>query len=457
MDVDIKERGMGYELKEDQPRVEGCTVEGEWYEPLSFTDLKSVVQELEELVAYAGIEVTVNGTGITKKNVKWDYETDQVFIKRRDTGPLFVYNQGVLVRSYSSSSYGSGVVVSKVPFTLNMARNDILHSSCDVWKEVRTFLREDASNRSRNKTRLNDADRELLLNQWIDGEIKYTDIERCALLEDCSGRKWKATKVISETVTVHTSGPKLAADRLQQSKVAFVLSDNMLQAFGVDNPESLMEMLADLFERDRKGSYLGRPKIDFVPIETLLESNNVDHFILQEKELSKTEKIALKSLSIGVSRLHDAVWMATSTDRSDRRLRKLCIGESNASKAWTDGATFVALNRNLIRQHIRDGFRGFTYLANAIVHEIIHERNTATAHEHGSEFYETFHDVLCGQFSYSYGTALRLMMADFLKRAQKEGLKLSRNELRDADREVELEAQLNDESDFANTVNGEVA
>lgn len=453
MDVDIKARGMGYELSVDQPQVDGCTVEGQWYDPLSFTDLKSVLQELEALVAYAGIEVKVNGNIITKKNVKWDYETDQVFIKRRETGDLHVYNQGILVRSYPSNQYGSGIVVSKVPFTLNMARNDILLSKCSVWKEVRTFLREDAGNRSRNKTRLNDDDRELLLNQWIDGEVDHSKIENCSLIEDCSGRKWKLSTLLYKVLTVHTEGPKLAADRIQQTKVAFVIAQKMMDIFGVEKPENLIKRIEALINRDREGTYFGPVTLEFTHISELLESNNTDHMILKDKELNKTERVALAALSRGVGNLQDAVYSATSTNRGDKNRRKLYIGESNASKAWTDGATFIALNRNLIRDHIRDGFRGFTYLANVMVHELVHEQNTATNHGHGSEFYEIFHDVLCGQHSLAYGTAVRVMMADFLGRAQKQGLKLSRNELRDLDREVEIEREIHGSSDFSDHVN----
>ncbi len=456
MDVDIKERGMGYDLLENQPHVEGCIVEGEWYEPLSFSDLKAVQQELENLVAYVPMEVSVNGTVITKKNSKWDYETDKVYIRRRETGELHVYNQGVFVRSYPHSEYGSGIVVSKVPLTLTIARNEVLHSICPVWKEVRAFLKKEAGERSRAKARLTDSDRQLLLNQWIDGDIGYSEIENLALIEDCTGRKWRISKLLTGAVTVYTSGPKLAADRLQQSKVAFVMSPTMIEAFGAESPEVMIKKIEWLVTHDHTRTYTLHRTIDYIPIDQLLESNNNDHLILKDDELTKTERVALTSLSQGLRLLQNAVYSATSSS-GNRKYRALYIGKSDNSHAWTDGFTFVALNRDLVRKHIRDGLRGFTYLANIIIHELVHEKNTACSHEHGAEFFQTFHDVLCGQYTDSYGTAIRMMMSDFLKRAQKEGLKLSRNEVRDADREVSIEREVNDSTQFADEIKGAVA
>ena len=171
MSVDIKARGISYELKADLPLVAGCTIKGQWYEPLSFTDLSNALREFEELIAFVKIDVEVNGKVVNRKNVKWDFETGTVQVKRRDTGGLQVYNQGVLVKTYPAYQYGSGVVVSKVPFTLNIARNDILHSSCNVWKEVRTLLRADAVEQATRKPRLTEDQRMLLLTQAVAGEL----------------------------------------------------------------------------------------------------------------------------------------------------------------------------------------------------------------------------------------------------------------------------------------------
>lgn len=447
MGVDIKARGISYDLSIDQPQVDGCTVKGEWYEPMSFADIKTTTRELEELVAYARITVKVNGATITRTGDKWDHETDKVFIRRKETGGLSVYNQGVLVRTYPAYQYGSGIVVSKVPLILNIARNDILQSSCPVWKEVRGFLRDDAVTRSKKKPRLNDDERKLLIDQLVAGDLTYAEVKDAQLLEDIAGRKWKLDKVVGTLFTVHTSGSRTAADRIQQSKQAFVLAGRMLDSFGVDTPEALVSVLERIFKAGNAYPW-GVTALKFTPIESLLQTHNAEYSLLKDGELTKVETVALKSLRYGFGLLQDAVHLALHNTYRRGNSRELYVGVTEHARAWTDGRTYVAINRAFLREHARDGLRGFTTLTNVLVHELCHESNTATGHDHGAEFFEAFHDVLCGSRCNSYGTSIRNAMSMFLKLAQKEKLSLTRNELRDFDREVDIERTLYDDDEF---------
>lgn len=440
MSVDIKARGISYELKVDQAPVQGCTIKGSWYEPQSFSDLKDILREFEELIAFTKIEVEVNGKVVNRKNVKWDFETDTVQVKRRESGGLQVYNQGVLVKVYPAYQYGSGLVVSKVPFTLNIARNDILHSTCTVWKEVRALLRSDAVNQAKSKPRLTEDQRLLLLSQAVAGELVYEDVEKSALIEDVTGRKWKLDKLIGSTITVYTEGSRALADRVHQSKQAFVLSRAMMDAVGADTPEALIQTLERVINSGPRPAWRKPWELKYQPISKLIEGNNERYVLLPAKELTKTEQAALSAMSRGFGYIERAV--SLTIDGKHRPARKLYIGESGQAHAWTDGSTYVAIDRKFLAENIRDGFRGFTAIANVLVHELCHDANTATGHDHGAEFYETFHDVLCGRFNYSYTSGIRYMTACFLSAAQKAGLKLSRNEVRDLDREVELERDL---------------
>jgi hypothetical protein len=450
MSVDIKARGISYELKTDQAHIDGCTVKGRWYEVLSFSDLKDTLREFEELIAFTKIAVEVNGKVVNRKNVKWDFETDAVMVKRRETGGLQVYNQGVLVKTYAAYQYGSGLVVSKVPFTLNIARNDILHSTCAVWKEVRALLRSDAVNQAKSKPRLTEDQRQLLLSQAVAGELVYGDIEKSALIEDVTGRKWKLDKLIGTTITVHTEGSRAQADRIQQSKQAFVLSAAMMDAVGAETPEALIKTLERIVNSGPRQPWWQPLGLKYVPIAQLLAGNNERYTLLSNKELTKTERVALGAMKRGLSEFERAVYL--TINGKHRPARTLYIGESDHAKAWTDGSTYIAVSRTFLAEHVRDGFRGFTAIANVLIHELCHDSNTATGHDHGAEFYEAFHDVICGRFSYCHGSGIRIATAHFLGRAQKEGLKLNRSELRDLDREVELERDIFGETAFLDEV-----
>jgi hypothetical protein len=145
MDVDIKTRGLVYELQTDLTSVPGLTITGKFYEVQAPSALGATERELVELAAYAQIPVSVNGRQINKlpSELKWPYETNEAWIRLKESGDLWVYNLGVLVRKFPAHHLGSGgtvVTKPKVELQLNMARNDILVAKCPVWKNIRAFI-----------------------------------------------------------------------------------------------------------------------------------------------------------------------------------------------------------------------------------------------------------------------------------------------------------------------------
>ncbi len=450
MVVDIKNKGLSYAYSELSTSEQGCQISGQWYEPLSFADLKEVVRELEALVCYASINVYINERIINKQNVKWDLETDTVCVRRKETGGLSVYNLGYLIRTYPAHQFGSGIVVSKQRFMLNMARNDILTAQCELWKEVRAFLKKDLDKRTQGKQKLTDDEKQFAIDRLVSGETGYRQYYDVNLLEDVTGRPQRLDRLHGETITVHTTENQLLAERIHRDKVAFVMSSKMIELFGADNPQHLAEILSQI---------LHLRKIRFIPLADLLPDEDSSFILLKDKELTKNQLVTLRALRVGMGLLEQAANYAKHrTYYSDTPARKLFIGDSNGQAAgWTNGSTYIALDKQFVDKHVRDGWRGFTAMINVICHEACHDIQTDNSHVHSPEFYETFHDILCEQHSPDYGTALRKIMAHFLKLAQKEGCKLSRNELRDFDREIQLERDVYDHDDFLRCVNAELA
>ena len=116
MDVDIKRRGLDYHLQEDRsPAVKGVRIEGRFYERLRPSELMELEKELSELAYYAQIPVSFNGKAINHdpRGEKWDFTTEDAWIRVKDSGELKVYNLGVLVRRYPGSTGCGGVVVTQ--------------------------------------------------------------------------------------------------------------------------------------------------------------------------------------------------------------------------------------------------------------------------------------------------------------------------------------------------------
>ncbi|EDT2962892.1 hypothetical protein EL09_22810 [Salmonella enterica subsp. enterica] len=69
MTVDTRVMGYGYDLEEDSKNttVSGCLITGQWYEPMSETELLSSIQEIRDLVRYTAIRVELNGRQTIKQ------------------------------------------------------------------------------------------------------------------------------------------------------------------------------------------------------------------------------------------------------------------------------------------------------------------------------------------------------------------------------------------------------
>lgn len=449
MEVDLKAQGLNFGFEKDLEPSKGLSIEGTWYTPQSFIENKETEQELERLLKYAPIPIYLNGNQLNDTNSKWDVETDLIKLKRRETGNLAVYNMGYLVREYPGYQYGGGVVVSKTQFQLNTARNDILISQCQVWAEVKKFLQADNLKRTQSKPRLSDQERQFMVDSLIANEMNVQEVLSTNLIEDVTGRKYSLAKLVNENVlTVFPGGARSVGDRLQQTKIAFVLAKSTLELFRCDTVDELEGRLNDILEP----TFHYRRSIKITPFESLADLTETEYTILTPKELTKIEQLGLKVLNAGIREL-DSLYRqrlpGTHYLNYDAPIRKVFIGESNDARAWTDGQTYVAFDRQEIRKTIRTGERGMKGLLTLLVHELCHKASSKGTHEHGAEFFESFHDAFVDHSDVISRAELK-MMAQMVRSCKKLGLTMSKqesaqvDELVKADKEVYGDRQLMD-------------
>ena len=145
MSVDVKNKGLNYEIKQVKKHIDGCKISGKFYDNLSLNEILLIKRELSKYSAFAPIKVYFNDQLINRSidELKDSLEIEGLVSELKASAGLRVYNQGVLVREYPNYLFGTGgVICSKIgyPFELNAARNDILQSKCKLWKKLKTKL-----------------------------------------------------------------------------------------------------------------------------------------------------------------------------------------------------------------------------------------------------------------------------------------------------------------------------
>lgn len=449
MEVDAK-RELAYDLHEHLPFVKGCTVTVDWYDELTNWSQDALEREIKKFVKYVNIPVELNGEVISLDPAKqtWDTETDQFYIKFKETGSLYVYNLGVFVMEQAAHRWGSaGIVVSKQRLDVNFARNDV-KESCPIWKKIAKELRSVAAKKVERTTAkpLTDDERQYYINALRNGELEPQQMAKLKLFTDVTGRHWSHQEMLqyhrrhgigSITVAQHND---MKGDKLMQQQTAFVLSMQTLERFGTYNLEDFMTLLRDqrvsMGEMEAKSFY------------TLANHLLGDYVVIPKTKWTPTEAAVIRNLNEGGSDLWRLVsklyppkhndqwgWYQYNTDA----LRRLEIGDSDVANAWTDGKSYITISRRYLRS-VGTGLDGWNKIALLLLHEYCHDDPTTESHTHTPEFYRRYHDA------HDEVAALASHLArQWPETLKKEGRRVGTRVLKLADR---LEAGIQQESRF---------
>jgi hypothetical protein len=395
MVVDIRNRGLDYELMDGLPHLQGLTIEGRFYEPLSVHDLYLFEKELKELVKFVAIPVRLNGKRVNKDiaREKWTYSTPEAWIKLKETGELAVYNLGFLIRSYPASEFGcGGFVVSKpgVRFALNMARNDILTADCEVWKKIKPLLQQ---KEKPLRIKMTEAKREQLAQLFLAGQLAETDVRESKIIQDILGRYHTLTEIAPELlwgqkpVTAAPLGNTLA-EYVHRSKRAFVLQQTTLDRFRADHVQDFMEQMKAGMIRLHPWYQDSCPVVleDFREVCREFSGRRLP---VPPKEWSKEEQAAigvLNQLSVKVGQC-----VGTSSGTTVMK-RQIDLGISDTDKAWTDGRSHITFDRNTLAL-ARRGLGGWQILFNILLQQYLQDSQEDGRIEADQAFYQRYHDA----------------------------------------------------------------
>lgn len=393
MTVDIKKNGLNYELAERQSRVAGCKIRVRLYETCSEMDQLNVTRDLEKWCKYAPIKVYFNDKLISQDPArsKWDQTTPEAYVKLNTSGSLSLYNLGIHVCEFPNYKFGTGgIVISRQQLKVNLARNDV-QSDCPVWKQIKPLVDQLASRRNLNKKVLDDGSRQRLADQIIAGELPDKYETHCLkIITAVTGRHYSLSSFAREDqVTAAEKGNRLG-DRLMKQGRAFVVATETLERFAVDSVVALLKLLKKQLP-DLVDSWGKWPKV--VPFESLTEGLNTKFVLLLDSELTATENKWLGVMNKAANSLRIRDDTKYGKTIFGWQGRKLHIGTSDSANGWTDGKTYVAINRSYLAERNLD-FKGLTDVLSLLIHEACHDDDDLLSHDHDQEFYETFHDMV---------------------------------------------------------------
>ncbi|MDH2436631.1 ATP-binding protein [Pokkaliibacter sp. MBI-7] len=400
----VDTRTMGYHYDLEQCAAErGCAIEGDWYDPLSEEELMSTIQEIRDLVRYTPIQIVLNERVISRdpRLEQWDYEDDMAYYRVRDDGAVGIYNLGVLVRHDPGHVFGAGgLIVSKQAIDLNVSRTEILRKSCPVWKKIAAqFGKLTAELTQRSAHRKTESRREQTARQLMSGHAELVRLyhheevitllpgKRHVSLAHFLRHCWSGTQEGSVYSVASSSGvPR--GEAIASAGICTIVHPQTLTRFGCYNDTEFQEVLVNILhlvaERDHEG-HLNLDPPALLDFKVLHQAFVERTQLLSEKSLDKETRrawVALRWCLVQYARL--------CTGYANRF--HIVLGESSSAEAWTDGESYIAIDRKVVQRLKGHPLQTAAYIFNLVEHELAHEGDSMDC-GHDEAFYQRFHDL----------------------------------------------------------------
>lgn len=430
MEVDIRKTFLDYDLKSGLKHQPGCSVMIELYSPIASYSQRWVHDEIVKMVKYVTAEVRINDEVVNTdpRTKKWSYETDDAWIDVTDARYMRVYNLGVYTNERAAGDFGAGgTVVSKKQFKMNFARNDIIND-CEIWKRVKSFVHDKVDSSNKDKGRLTEAGRMRLADKLRTGLLTPIERYQAPVFKDAIGRWWSVEKMIKSQwrfdKKISMGDPKedRRGDRMMQMGLCLVLDSSWaVHHFGV---KTLQQLIDDhiLPAVEDKSKW----KFEQKAFEDVVGTLGNSFELVDAKKWSPIEQAVVNSVVSAQRHFVEAMKAVTGGSQNPR---KIAIGKSGAAEGWTDGSTYIAIERDWLRKNGTD-MPGFVKLGLLIAHEYCHDSESGTGHVHDDGFHQYFHDLVNLALDKFVDTAF----ANYGKYIVTAGKRLTRAQLAERDR-----------------------
>lgn len=393
MVVDIKEWGLNYELRRGLPEVSGCHILIDLYDnPIGAWQIPSIeaFKELvQEQVRFVKTPVYFNNERISvdPSTLDWTEEDKDAYYLFNANSVLKTYNLGIKVMDTALSQAGvGGIVVSKKKLQVNFARNDV-QSTCGVFGRIKKVIHNNKIKRANTYYQsMGNGERYALLRDIRDASSPFYQLNGKRVLRTAQG-KWITLKMFDKDTrpwTITDEGSR-SADKAMEQNTALCFSRDMLDELGYSGKdENFFKWLLKEHKRDLQEGYdyyglgelLKRKAETYIP-ESQLQNLYKEDYRLAPK-MTKVEKRIIQALN------GCGCWQN----------RRFSVGLSSVAWAWTDGSTYIVLERNFLKNLNLSSDSGIYQLFKVCVHELAHTTNTAGSHIHGPDFYESHYDIV---------------------------------------------------------------
>jgi len=295
-----------------------------------------------------------------------------------NTGTDFkVYNLGAYVMDAPLSETGMmGIVVSKKQVKVNFARNDIQHD-CEVYngeKGILAIVKKNRIKKTRKVSRrLNTWERVATLKDLRDKSQDLDDIQTLSLIPTAQGKHVTLNQIrkMKQQWCFAPMGDRYA-DKLMERDQALCLSQSIMTDLGYTGIHS--QFFTWLTNNQGRTVYgndeWSNVSILFVEFDSLRDGISDSYSIIPAKKYTASERRIINVLQ------SQGCWDG----------RNILLGYSDTARGWTDGSSYIAIERNWLRKQSVTWGVHIAGIQMLMAHEMAHDDDSRGTHIHGPEF-----------------------------------------------------------------------
>lgn len=387
MSVDAKNKGLDYVLRQGLPSQKGCTITGAWYSEIDLdaktwreeTELEDLISSLSRSVRYIfSMNVFLNGQLISTRpeDIDWTIETEDFYFLRENDLPytgrqsVCIYNLGVFIDRFEGMR-DNGIVITKKHLKLNLTRSKV-QPDCPVLNAIRERLRQRKYSISQSK-KFRPEEAQTIFLRFIDKDYSLADIKGAKLISDLHERNFVSLDDLGNMpFTIPYGAQPSQSDLIDQIGKYFVINIRCLP-FVLNELTGKTEM--PLFRNvTKEKKVLGEAiQNNYFSFKSIIETIDNEKILLTDEQLTQHERIILAAIN--------------SVNFEGQR--KCVLGISSNANGWTDGHSFIAIDRNWLKS-IGTGLEMVMQLTHLLLHEYAH--SVKQTEDHNGAFYKNFHD-----------------------------------------------------------------
>ena len=369
LEIDVAKQGRNYKIAKCKHYYNGTAVTLKYYqkfvEEYSWS-VKNRIRDIKNLLYTKDRNIVINGVKHEKEvRLYTDVKHEDYEVFREEDGISKLYSQGLLVNN-NYGVVGGFSVNCKNKMPLDFGRKGVVDSP--EKDELRKFVGSIETSYIINRKRFSKEVGMVIRNRLMSGDVNLRMVEDKQIFRTSNGSPISLTQIcMSKDIYFASEGDRLGDLALVKG---YLVIDS-----------DFKNVLKDNIALRPEYSYLSSRIHSTLPDEIMCTEDDKVFANILETLSAKLHKIYV----YGIDLMHKDLF-------ANYNLREIKFGESKSKDAWTDGNTYIVINKKFISKRATfEKIAAKVYFL--LCHEYSHDTASFDDDRHSPEFYERFHKI----------------------------------------------------------------